>query len=188
LKELEADWQDRPDKKHRYLSNPKIVPTMISGGAFICTYPEQCELVFDAQYIKSNADKIGWGSLVKREIQEQIQRACECDAWLRENRPAINWTEAFPPSEVDEKEPVVETLKSAVMDGIGLTPSFGGNDSSDDCSYLMTMGGMPSVSFGPSPSAMSHTIDEYVSIESMTKATKVLAFCILRWCGDRSTA
>jgi acetylornithine deacetylase len=159
LKELEADWQGRPDKKHKYLPYPNIVPTMISGGQFTCTYPEQCELTFDAQYIKANSDKTGWGSSVKREIEDQIQRACECDSWLRENPPTISWTQAFPPSEVDEHEPIVETLRSAAQDAVGFTPEFRGNDSSDDCSYLITTGGISSVSFGPIPCTMAHAIE-----------------------------
>jgi len=183
LKELEADWQDRPDKRHKYLSTPKIVSSMIKGGQFACTYPEECDLVFDAQYLKTNADKTGWGSLVKKEVEEQIQRACESDSWLRGNRPTLSWVQAFPPSEVDEREPVVEVVRRCAQDAAGITPSFAGNDSNDDCSYLITMGGVPSVSFGPGPLETAHAIDEYVSIESMVKVTKILALCVARWCG-----
>jgi acetylornithine deacetylase len=183
LKQLEADWQNRPDKRHKYLSNPKIVPTMIKGGQFTCTYPETCEIVFDAQYIKANADKSGWGTLVKKEIEDQIEYASQCDPWLRENRPSLKLLQAFPPSEVDEHEPMVETVKTCAQEAIGVTPTFVGNDSNDDSSYLMTLTGMPSICYGPGPFDTAHKIDEYVSVDSIAKATKVYATSIPRWCG-----
>ena len=183
LKQLEADWQNRPDKKHKYLSNPKIVLTIIKGGQFTCTYPETCEVVFDAQYIKANADKSGWGSLVKKEIEEQIEYASQCDPWLRENKPALKMLQAFPPSEVDEHEPIVQTVQACAEEATGITPTFIGNDSNDDSSYLMTLTGMPSICYGHGPWDTAHSIDEYVSIDSIVKATKVYALTIPRWCG-----
>jgi acetylornithine deacetylase len=183
MKDLEADWRDRPDKRHKYLANPEIVTTMIRGGQFTCTYPEYCEVVFDAQYLKANADKMGWGSLVIKEIEDQVHHACECDPWLKDNPPTFKWTQAFPPSDIDENAPIVETLKASAQDAVGKTPVFAGNNSADDSAYLMTIGGIPSVSFGPGPSGLGHTIDEYVSIESMIDVTKILALCIIRWCG-----
>jgi acetylornithine deacetylase len=183
LKQLETDWQNRPDKKHKYLSNPKIVPTMIKGGQFTCTYPETCEVVFDAQYIKANADKFGWGSLVKKEIEDQIEYASQCDPWLRANKPSLKLLQAFPPSEVDESEPIVETVKTCSQEAVGITPTFMGNDSNDDSSYIMTLTGTPSICYGPGPWETAHTIDEYVSIDSIVKTTKVYALSIQRWCG-----
>jgi acetylornithine deacetylase len=183
LKQLEADWQNRPDKKHKYLSNPKIVPTIIKGGQFTCTYPETCEVVFDAQYIKANADKSGWGSLVKKEIEDQIEYASQCDPWLKANKPSLKLLQAFPPSEVNESEPIVETVKACSQEAVGITPTFMGNDSNDDSSYLMTLTGTPSICYGPGPFETAHTIDEYVSIDSIVKATKVYVLSIQRWCG-----
>jgi acetylornithine deacetylase len=183
LKQLEDDWQNRPDKEHKYLSNPRIVPTMIKGGQFTCTYPESCEVVFDAQYLKANADKSGWGGLVKKEIEDQIEYASQCDPWLRENKPTLKLLQAFPPSEVDENEPVVETVKTCAYEAIGVEPQFMGNDSNDDSSYLMTLAGVPSICYGPGPWEMAHKIDEYVSVDSIVKATKVYALSVERWCG-----
>ena len=42
---------------------------------------------------------------------------------------------------------------------------------------------MPAVLYGPGDVSLAHAVNEYVEIEVVITATKVIALMIIQWCG-----
>lgn len=182
LKRLEREWQEREDKKHKLLSPPKIVPTIFSGGDFWATIPERSRMTMDIQYLPSDRDEKGYGSLVKREIEDHLQRLADVDSWLGEHPPSVRWLMDLPPLDLESEQPVVLAMRKSI-ESVGLGVRIAGFDSWTDAAHLMNSAMTPGICFGPGPTSAAHTIDEYVSISDLLKSTEVLSSFIAEWCG-----
>ena len=176
MEELAGDWQTRPDKQHKYLDPDTIVPTVIRGGEWEVTYPEQVEISFGAMFIPSTRD-------AREEIKAQLMRVAAIDPWLREHPPRLLAKEWWYGAEVDEEEPIVQ-LGLAVLGDLGLEPGLIGYGSLTDAVHLINYAQIPTISIGPGRQS-AHMADEYVEIDELVDTAKVLAVAIMRWCGVR---
>jgi acetylornithine deacetylase len=181
LKALEYEWRYRPDKEHDFFPSPTINITAINGGTWNFI-PSKCELIFTTGYPPSNKDSQGFGSLVKKEIEDYIFRAACADNWLRSHPPKIEWIGDYPGADLALNHPITKIVKEAATD-LGLQSKVTGLDTADDASILMNMTGIPSIEFGPGSNSQAHAVDEFVSIDELVNSTRVLAAAICRWCG-----
>jgi acetylornithine deacetylase len=179
---LEAEWQLRSNKKHALLSVPRIMPTIFKSGNFWATIPDKCEVDMDVQYLPSDRDDKGYGSNVKKEIEDCVRENGACDSWLRNHQPAMNWLLDLPPYELGENDKLVQNVLEVSRD-LSLQTQITGFDSWDDGAHLMNLAGIPSVSIGPGPTSQAHVVDEYVTVDSIIKTTKILSLAAVRWCG-----
>ena len=62
----------QPSLRHPYLSAPTLLPTMARSGEWPVTYPAQCELTIVVVFVPQQADENGWGTHVKREVEQWI--------------------------------------------------------------------------------------------------------------------
>src|SRR3954463_10056965 len=86
---------------HPYLSAPDCVPTMITGGEWIVSYPARCRLDCHIEYLPRPDDAAGG-------VTEGMVPAAARDPWLAEHPPAIEWlVGAVPAAEVAPDDPVV---------------------------------------------------------------------------------
>jgi acetylornithine deacetylase len=69
IRRLREEWVLR--LRHRYLSLATCVPTVISGGQWVVSYPAHCRLDCHIEYLPEQADERGRGSRVAREFEEQ---------------------------------------------------------------------------------------------------------------------
>ncbi|MCL5256868.1 MAG: ArgE/DapE family deacylase [Chloroflexi bacterium] len=181
IEELNREWLGRPDKQHRLLSNPQIVPTMIHGGEFYASVPARCELTLDITYLPGNGDERGFAGPVEREIEDHIQRAAAADPWLREHPPVIHWQSNWPAVETEEDSDIIQAMRRA-SEPDGVQPQIIGQDSwADAASYLLA--GVPSISFGPTGAGQVHRIDESVSIAELQIVTRSIGRLLVDWCG-----
>jgi acetylornithine deacetylase len=178
---LREHWAQRP--QHRYLSPGDCVPTVITGGEWLVSYPASCALECHIEYLPDRADEHGYGSAVEREFERWIAEAAERDPWLREHPPEIVWgVGGVPPAEIAADHPIVETLLAAGRD-LGRPGGVGGLDNWHDGATLTVEAGIPAVCFGPGSIHRAHTVDEYVPIDDLVACAQRIALTALRFCG-----
>ena len=65
----------------------------------------------------------------------------------------------------------------------GKEPQITGRQGAADTRYLIKYGNTPTVIFGPGLTEQMHATNEWVDIDYLITATKILALTILDWCG-----
>jgi acetylornithine deacetylase len=169
--------------RHRYLSPPDCVPTMVRGGEWIVSYPATCELECHFEYLPQQADATGWGSRVEHEFVAWIERAAASDPWLAAHPPRIRWRlGGVPPAEVDDDDPIVRVALEAAR-SVGRRSEISGMDNWHDGAMLTIEGGIPAVCLGPGSLSHAHTFTEHVPIADLVACTQALAVAALRYCG-----
>ena len=185
FRDLEYDWSKQPTKKHSLLSTPGIVPTIIRSGDFWATIPDRCEIEMDIQYLPADRDQNGYGDNVKNEIIQQLSKSCRNDSWLESHPPTLEWIMDLPPMELEREHPLIRTVLAAA-DSVSLKPRISALDSWDDGAHLMNLANIPSISIGPGPTEQAHVVDEFVSIDTLSKTLETLCVAVVDWCGASS--
>src|SRR3954454_4009390 len=112
VERLRDHWAQQP--AHSYLSAGDCVPTIITGGEWLVTYPAECALECHIEYLPYRADEHGYGTLVEREFEAWIAEAPAPVPWRREHPPEVVWgVGGVPPAEVADDDPIVQTLVAA---------------------------------------------------------------------------
>jgi acetylornithine deacetylase len=185
---LRRAWSRRPGLSHPLLSPPSLLPTMARSGEWPVTYPASCELTIAVMYLPAQADESGWGSEVRREVEQWIAREVAQDEWLREHPPVIEWwANAVMPFEISSDEPIVGVVQAASSD-VGRPGRLGGLDSWYDGATLTRLAGIPAVGYGPpgfdvDGVSVAHMIDEYVPVDGLVGCAQGLAVAAMRFCG-----
>jgi acetylornithine deacetylase len=181
LRSLNEAWRTRPDKQHRLLSTPVMLPSMLDGGNFWASWPEHARATFDVTYLPQDADSDGYGGRVREEIERFVATRAELDDWLVDHQPQLRWVVDYPPIEIDATEPIVELACQAVQAHTGGPVSPGGFDSWADQVNLVREGSIPTVLLGPGSILQAHTTDEYVEVAQLEAAVAVYAELAMRW-------
>jgi acetylornithine deacetylase len=185
---LRAAWCERPGLTHALLSPPSLLPTLARAGEWAVTYPASCELTIAVMYLPAQADASGWGSEVRREVEQWIARETAHDDWLREHPPVIDWwPNPVMPFEISPDVPVVGVMQGASAD-VGHPGRLGGLDSWYDGATLTRLAGIPSIGYGPpgfdtDGVSVAHMIDEFVPVDGLVAAAQGLAVAAMRFCG-----
>ena len=90
-------------------------------------------------------------------------------------------TTAQSPSDVTVDAPIVTRLASALR-AEGLDTPVEGLSAWTDAA-LLNEAGIPAICFGPGDIALAHSAEEFVPLDEIDKATKVLARLASDWCG-----
>jgi acetylornithine deacetylase len=181
---LRAEWAARPELQHELLSAPSLLPTMARSGEWPVTYPASCELTVAVMFlpVQEAAD-------VRREVEEWLVARCaEADDWLAVHPPTIEWwPNGVMPFEIGTETPIVATTLAA-SGAIGRPGKIGGLDSWYDGATLSTLGGIPSIGFGPpgfdaDGVSVAHMVDEYVPVDGLVACAQAIAVTAMRFCG-----
>jgi acetylornithine deacetylase len=188
IQKLRAKWAKRPEFDHPYLSKPGMLPTIAKSGEWAVTYPASCDLTFAVLYLPVQADERGWGSAVRREVEEWIAQETAKDDWLHEHPVEIRWWDnPVMPLEIPESDPIVDLTLTATQD-VGRPGKKSGLDSWYDGATFTQLAGIPSIAYGPSGfdeggMSLAHTIDEYVPVDDLVDCARGLAVTAMRFCG-----
>jgi acetylornithine deacetylase len=162
---------------------------MARAGEWPVSYPASCELTIAVMFTEAQADERGWGSRVRREVEDWILRESSSrDDWLHQHPPSFEWwPNAVMPMEIPESEPIVETMITATAD-VGRPGRLGGLDSWYDGATLTQLAGIPSIGYGPpgfepDGASIAHTIDEFVPIDGLVGCAQGIAVAAMRYCG-----
>lgn len=182
IKRLNEEWAQRPDKRHPLLPRPcQVNVSMVHAGQHPSSYPENCEITVDIQYLPSECDLFGLGGDVKREVESFLLRVAQSDPWLKEHPPVFEWFVDADCAEVPVEHPIVTTLRKAAIYA-GISKTIGCVEAHTDMSLLTKMAQTPTVNFGPGLPSIAHQTNEYVEVEDLILATKTIALAIAEWC------
>jgi acetylornithine deacetylase len=179
IQELERHWGNR--KTHPLL--PKgittINPGMIRGGSpALSNMVDECVLGLSMKFLPSERSED-----VRRSFEDEIARLAAADPWLRDHPPEIEWdvgAVSFPPAEIPIDHPLCVTVAAAYRAVRG-EPDWQGFVAVSDLAWLAERG-VPGLIYGPGDALQAHTTAEYVDIDDLVTATKVIALALAGWC------
>lgn len=164
---------------HEYTLPPCAVTVgIMTAGKWKMTVPENAEL-----YIRIGLMPGEDYHNILNMFKKYITIASLEDSWLRINPPEIQTDIIWEPAETPINSPIVETIKNAYKHALGTDASYGILSAGTDMTKLSTYGKIPSINFGPGDIHVAHTANEYVKIDNLIKATKVLALTLYEWNG-----
>ena len=167
----ELDAGALQNRMHPLLGRGSIHASTIVGGIGMSTYPDKCILRIERRTIP--------GESAEDSIAE-LQSICE---QVRARRPELNTTvrliAAQEPSDVGIDAPVVRALVKA-LDEENLSAPVEGLSAWTDAA-LLNAAGIPAVCFGPGDIALAHAAEEFVPVDEIEKATRVLTRVAVDW-------
>ena len=158
--------------QHPLLGRGSLHASKIQGGVGMSTYPETCNLSIERRTLP--------GESVEKALEE-ITDAC---VTLRSRQPHFNarvtLSTAQLPSDVPLESPIVRRLRGA-LEREKLPVRIEGLSAWTDAA-LLNEAGIPTICFGPGDIALAHAAEEFVPIEEIETATRVLARVVREWC------
>ena len=174
LESLERTREKGP--QHPLLGRGSLHASKIQGGVGMSTYPETCNLSIERRTLP--------GESVETALKE-ITDAC---ARLRARQPhfdaRVTLSTAQLPSDVPLESPIVKRLRGA-LEREKLPVRIEGLSAWTDAA-LLNEAGIPTICFGPGDIALAHAAEEFVPIEDIETATRVLSRVVSEWCEDFS--
>jgi acetylornithine deacetylase len=159
---------------HPLLGRGSLHASTIEGGVGMSTYPERCKLAIERRTIP--------GESVQKATRE-IEDAC---ARVKLDRPEfearVTLSTAQLPSDVPVDAPIVKRLVGAIKRE-GIPVRIEGLSAWTDAA-LLNEAGIPTVCFGPGDIALAHAAEEFVPVDDIEGATRVLARVVREWCEE----
>lgn len=115
-------------------------------------------------------------------FREYLRRTTADDPWLREHPPRLRVTERYEAYAESADDPFVSLMQRMAAGVTGLPRPIGALNGGCDAYIRHVYGHAPTVIFGPD-GGNAHGADEYVDVEQLVAATKVIALTIAGWCG-----
>ena len=159
---------------HPLLGRGSLHASKIHGGVGYSTYPEQCDLAIERRMLP--------GESIEKAVRE-IDDACERVKGSRPDFDArVTLSTAQLPSDVSPDAPIVRRLKGA-LERENLPVGIEGLSAWTDAA-LLNEAGIPTICFGPGDIALAHAAEEFVPIEEIGFATRVLTRVVREWCEE----
>lgn len=158
---------------HPLLGRASLHASTISGGAGMSTYPDRCVVTIERRTLPGEgpADALA-----------EVRAACErVRARRPEFRADVAAGTAQGPSDVSPDAPLVLALRD-VLNAAGEPVRIEGLSAWTDAA-LLNAAGIPAVCFGPGDIALAHADTEWVDIDEIERATRVLTRLLARWSG-----
>lgn len=137
---------------------------------------DSCRLVIDRRYLIEEDP-----AEVEGEIRAILER-------LARERPGFSYRlrelQAVRPVLADRDQPVPRAVASALREVLGREPAFVCSPGTYDQKHISRIGGLEDcVAYGPGILDLAHQPDEFVAVEDMVTAAKVMALATLRLLG-----
>jgi acetylornithine deacetylase len=175
LEKLEHTRESGP--RHQLLGRGSLHASKIQGGVGMSTYPELCNLAIERRTLPGESAETALG---------EITDACDR---VRSEHPQfaarVTLNTAQLPSDVPVDSPIVKRLRGA-LEREGVPVKIEGLSAWTDAAPL-NEAGIPTICFGPGDIALAHAAEEFVPIEEIDVATRVLTRVVREWCEDTVT-
>jgi acetylornithine deacetylase len=120
---------------------------------------------------------------VKAEFVQFIRAKVADDPWLKDHPPEVLFTGYFAePSAIPVDNPIVQALCRKFSEVTGKEPVISGREGAADIRFMNRYGDTPTVIFGPGMTEQMHANNEWVNMDDLVQATKILSLTILEWC------
>jgi acetylornithine deacetylase len=164
-----------PLKTHPLLGRGSLHASAIEGGSGLSTYPDRCSLTIERRTLPGETPETAL--LEVRDV---------CDR-VRATHPAlsvqIRLIESQLPSDVSVDAPVVSMLSKAIIAEGGAAPVEGMSAWTD--AAILNEAGIPAICFGPGDITLAHAAEEFVSIDEIEQATRVLRRMARDWLSEK---
>ena len=181
IKDLEKRRHE--EQTHGFYEDPNQIAPInlgtIHGGEWHSTVPG--EVVVEGRFGVFPGESI---DDARKALEKAITEAALNDPWMKENPPVVEWFEGqFESGETAVDHPLIETLGNCHKLVTGNSTKIRGVTYGSDLRLFTNHGKMPAVLYGPGDVSLAHAANEYVEIEEVITATKVIALMIIQWCG-----
>ncbi len=175
LAELDALESDQLTRRtHPLLGRASWHASTIDGGLGMSTYPDRCTLRIERRTLPGETPA---------QAVEEVRAAC---ARVRARRPSFGAEVTLDlsqnPSDVAVDAPVVRCL-SAALASAGETARVEGLSAWTDAA-LLNEAGIPAICYGPGDIARAHAAAEWIEIDEIERATRVLTRLAQSWTRD----
>jgi acetylornithine deacetylase len=160
-------------RTHPRLGRGFVHGGLISGGREASTIPDSCTLTIERRTLPGETVQD-----VERDVADLLATCRRADGELEAHSRT---TLARPPFEVDDRDPFVQTVASAVGTTLGRPFELAGVSYWADAS-LIAAAGIPTVLFGP-PGDGAHASVEWVSLAGTVDCARALLATAQRFCG-----
>ena len=150
---------------------------VIEGGDWPSTVPGSCEIRCRTSFFPGTTVEE-----MQAKISAAVTEAIQEDEWLREHPPVITY-EGFRTNGVilGDDEPMIGVLERAYRSVIDAEFTAEIGTAVTDQRYY-SFAGTPATCFG-SAGGNGHAADEWLDLDSLPKAAKVVGAFVLDWCG-----
>ncbi|UCD78100.1 MAG: ArgE/DapE family deacylase [Desulfobacterales bacterium] len=155
-----------------------LVIGRINGGHYDTVTASECLLNGSAYF----GSEIGSVTAVMEYIRNSVSAVSKKDQWFAKNPPEVFFLHHDDPADIAETEPIVQTLASAAEKVSGEKPPQYRGTAACDMRHLINQGKIPTTVFGPGWGDQVHKPDEFMPLDSMLPAIKILALTIYEWC------
>jgi acetylornithine deacetylase len=170
LEQLERTRDSGP--RHPLLGRGSLHASKIHGGVGMSTYPEACDLAIERRTLP--------GESTEKAIAEIVDACARVKARHANFDAKVTLTTAQLPSEVPPDAPIVRRLRRA-LERENVPVRIEGFSAWTDAA-LLNEAGIPAICFGPGDISMAHAAEEFVPLEEIGLATRVLTRVVREWC------
>ncbi|MGI8509859.1 MAG: ArgE/DapE family deacylase [Gemmatimonadaceae bacterium] len=170
LHRLQLDVLHR--RSHPLLGRPSLHASTIAGGTGLSTYPDRCTVKIERRTIPGETEAT---------FLQELNESCHI---VRSSNPtldvSIQVTTSQLPSDVPLDAPVLAELERALKEE-NIPIRIEGLSAWTDAA-LLNEAGIPAICFGPGDIALAHSSTEWVPVQQIHDATRVLERFISTWC------
>jgi acetylornithine deacetylase len=160
-------------RTHPLLGRASVHAATIRGGLGLSTYSDKCVVSYERRTLPGESAE---------SFAAELQGACDRVRAVRpELRAEIAGGFSQGPNDISVEHPIVRALDAALVAEQRPTPIEGLACWTD--AALLSAAGIPAICFGPGDIALAHAAEEYVEVEEIAIATRVLTRLALDWCG-----
>jgi acetylornithine deacetylase len=175
-------------ERHRNFRHPlyedpnNIAPINIGtvrGGEWHSTVPEEVVAEGRMGVLPGESNESA-----RQALEDAIQLTAASDPWLHENPPRVEWFEGqFESGETPLDHPLIQQLTAAHQQAVGSAPTMRGVTYGSDMRLFTNHAKIAATHYGPGDVGVAHAVNEFVPLDEVVTATKVIANLITQWCG-----
>jgi acetylornithine deacetylase len=125
----------------------------------------------------------------RRAFEDVVATVARGVRWLRDHPPVVTWPGGqFASGSTDEAHPLVGEVSRAVVATGGEPPALARGVYGSDLRLYTSVGGIPTVHYGPGDMEDAHSPSEKVDLAELVRVTRALVVLALRRCGGSRDA